>query len=312
MDSTETKNALAAFRTHCALAQLQFAEANPGILSLEPADIREAAVRGARSLGLLMRDDSVALQSLSPYDLNIRILDETELHLPTLVPIAELAQAATIRLLYRGTSMEDTNPEEVLALELTAKLSADKIGVPAETFMAWHRSQFADDVNPQSVMRELEVIVRRAVQKTARVFLSYRRDDTESFVGRVSDRLRGAGHDVVVDLEVLHPGAAWRQALRDHIASCDVVIAVIGKLWASQRLFDTDDPVRMEIALALELGKAVIPVLTNRAPMPSSDQLPPDLHRIRESHAAELESGPNFDHQMERLLKSIAGLASGG
>ena len=209
MDSIETRDAVAAFRMHCALAQLQFAEANPGILGLAPSDIKEAAMRGARSLGLLVSVVDGALRSLSPQDLNSRILEETERVLPTLVPIAQLAQAATIRLLYRGTAIEDTSPKDVLALELTAKLSAEQIGVPADTFMAWHRSQFEDDVNPQHVMQELEVIVRRAVQKTLRLFLSYRRDDAESFLGRVSDRLKAAGHDVLVDIDVLHAGAPW-------------------------------------------------------------------------------------------------------
>ena len=117
------------------------------------------ALRGSKSLGLLTDDDDAQVRSLSAEELNRMILQRTEVAFPWLGPLAELAQAATIRLLYRGTTTEDTDSTEVLALEISAKLSAEKLGIPEESFIAWHRLQFADGANPHVVMQSLEQII---------------------------------------------------------------------------------------------------------------------------------------------------------
>jgi hypothetical protein len=112
---------------------------NPGIIRLPPEQLREAVVGGARSLGLLVGDKDSAIRSLSPQALSSRILDDTEQTLPPLLAVARLAQTATIRLLYRGTSIEDTEIQEIMTLELTTKLCADEIGIPDDSFMSWHK-----------------------------------------------------------------------------------------------------------------------------------------------------------------------------
>ena len=47
----------------------------------------------------------------------------------------------------------------------------------------------------------------------------------------------------------------------------------------------------MEVALALELGCTIIPVLIDHTPMPSTDELPLDVRGIRGLQAFELDSG---------------------
>jgi len=159
---TESQNAVTVFRVHCALAQLQFAAMNPGIIRLRPEQLLEAVVDGARSLGLLVGDKDSAIRALSPQALSSKILHDTEQTLPPLLAVARLAQVATIRLLYRGTSFEDVNIQEVMTLELTAKICSDEIGIPDDSFMSWHKSQFAPDANPQLIMKRLEELVRAA------------------------------------------------------------------------------------------------------------------------------------------------------
>jgi hypothetical protein len=163
-----------------------------------------------------------------------------------------------------------------------------------------------------SILPRTALSIADSLKKCSRIFVSYRREDTEQFVGRVCDRLEGAGHEVLIDIDAVHPGLAWRDKLRELITSCDVMVALIGKAWASERFFEDDDPVRMEIALAIELEKTIIPILANRASMPTNDKLPQDIHRIRDWQAADLDYGTNFNQQTERLLKSLGHLGAGG
>ena len=309
-DTSKTRTVL--FRTHCALAQLQFAAANPGVLNWDEERIRTAALEGAYSLGLVSEEAHINSRTISASELTERILHQTQVRFPDLFPVAELAQAATIRLLYRGSAIEDDDVSEIMTLELTAKLAADKLGIPDAEFMAWHRSQFAEGVNPQIVMGDLEALVAQTGLVIKHVFLSYRSDDTELFVGRLSDRLRAAGFQVFYDKEALLAGEDWKERLRHRISLADAVIAIIGRLWLSERLFDEDDPVRMEIALALDLGKPVVPLLVNRAPMPADKELPENLKRLREAHAAQVDTGTDFDQQIVRLVDAVERLLNKG
>lgn len=309
-DTASTRTAL--FRTHCALAQLQFAEANPDVLNWDEARIRTAALEGASSLGLVSEEAHIGSCKMPARELTDRILHQTQVRFPDLFPIAELAQAATVRLLYRGSRVEDEDVTEVMALELTAKLAADKLGVTDAEFMAWHQSQFAEGANPQTIMQNLETLVAQTGLVAKHVFLSYRSDDTQLFVGRLADRLKAAGFETFYDKEALQAGERWKEKLRHRISLSDAVIAIIGRLWLSERLFNEDDPVRMEIALALDLGKPVIPLLVNRAAMPTDQDLPQNLKRMREAHAAQVDTGADFDHQIARLLEALARLLKVG
>jgi len=300
------------FRTHCALAQLQFAAANPGVLNWDEERIRTAALEGACSLGLISEEAHIKSWTISACELTTRILHQTEVRFPRLVPVAKLAQAATIRLLYRGSAIENQDETEIMALELTAKLAAEELGIPDAAFMTWHRSQFVEGASPQKVMRDLEALVAQTGLLIKHVFLSYRSDDTQLFVGRLSDRLRAAGFQVFYDKEALLAGEDWRETLRHEISLSDAVIAIIGRLWSTERLFDDDDPVRMEIAFALDLGKPVIPLLVNRTPMPTLEDLPYNLKRLRESHAAQVDTGADFDQQIARLLDALERLPKKG
>jgi hypothetical protein len=65
------------------------------------------------------------------------------------------------------------------------------------------------------------------------------------------------------------------------------LVALIGPDWldargddGSRRLYDAADFVRREIALALDRGKTVIPVLFDDTPMPPRQRLPEPLAAI--------------------------------
>ena len=129
------------------------------------------------------------------------------------------------------------------------------------------------------------------------IFISYRRDDSEGEAGRLFDDLvRAYGDDsVFMDVAGIEPGLDFRKAIDANVASCGVLLAMIGPTWASvsnsagtRRLDNPNDFVRLEIASALARQIAVIPVLVHGAKMPPLDQLPDDLKDLRYRNSVEI------------------------
>lgn len=65
------------------------------------------------------------------------------------------------------------------------------------------------------------------------IFISYRRDDCEGEAGRLSDSLTKVFGDskVFLDVEGIPAGQDFRQAIEQQVASCDVLLALIGPHW---------------------------------------------------------------------------------
>jgi hypothetical protein len=104
----------------------------------------------------------------------------------------------------------------------------------------------------------------------SRIFISYRREDSGASAGRLHDRLREHfGRDnVFMDIDTIEPGLDFTDVIERTVASCDVLIALIGRQWltstdaAGQRRLDNpEDFVRLEIAAALKRNIRVIPAL---------------------------------------------------
>lgn len=118
------------------------------------------------------------------------------------------------------------------------------------------------------------------------IFISYRREDAEGQAGRLfTDLGRIFGpQSVFMDVAGLEAGRDFRRAIDEQVASCGVLLAVIGKSWVDvtdasgrRRLEDPHDFVRLETAAALRRDIPVVPVLVHGAQMPRADQLPPDM-----------------------------------
>ena len=71
------------------------------------------------------------------------------------------------------------------------------------------------------------------------IFISYRRSDSEGHAGRLFEDLRRKyGNDLVfLDVENIPPGVDFRKTITEKVASCDVLLVLIGKSWLSA----TDD-----------------------------------------------------------------------
>jgi hypothetical protein len=125
------------------------------------------------------------------------------------------------------------------------------------------------------------------------IFISYRRDDSAPYAARLCD-LMGAmlgTDDFFFDIDTIHPGRDFREVIQDALSSCKVLLAVIGRQWATLRdesgklrLDSETDYVRIEVASALQKGLSVIPVLVGGATMPDESSLPPDLRPLVYRH----------------------------
>ena len=148
------------------------------------------------------------------------------------------------------------------------------------------------------------------------VFISYRREDSGGFAGRIYDRLtRSLGaENVFFDVDSIAPGVDFVDTLNDRLSRCDALVAVIGRSWLSladasnhRRLDDPNDYVRLEIEAALQRGIRVIPVLVDGATLPKSGDLPPTLAKLTRRQAIEI-SLARFESDVERLVDAVSAL----
>jgi tetratricopeptide (TPR) repeat protein len=144
----------------------------------------------------------------------------------------------------------------------------------------------------------------------ARIFLSYRREDSGGWAGRLYDRLSqhfGDEH-IFMDIDTIEPGLDFVEVIQHAVQSCDVLLALIGRQWLTvadatgqPRLANPEDFVRLEIATALERDIRVIPVLVQGAPMPRAADLPDDLKRLSRRNALEVRD-IRFHNDVDQLI----------
>ncbi|HEV7480602.1 MAG TPA: toll/interleukin-1 receptor domain-containing protein [Roseiarcus sp.] len=146
------------------------------------------------------------------------------------------------------------------------------------------------------------------------VFISYRREDSRGFAGRIYDRLsdRLGSENIFFDVDNIAPGLDFVEVLTERVASCDALVAVIGKDWLAsvdrtgrRRLDDAEDFVRVEIEAALKRGVRVIPVLVENAAMPQADELPESLRKLARRQGIAIDHA-RFNSDVERLLRVLS------
>jgi len=146
-----------------------------------------------------------------------------------------------------------------------------------------------------------------------RVFISYRREDTAYAAAWLFDRLTShlGRSQIFMDVDSIEIGDDFFDAITTAIASCDVLLALIGGQWLTvtgtdgqRRINNPADVVRLEIEAALEYGLRVIPVLVRPARMPNLEELPVSLAQLARRHALEL-SAPSFDADVRWLVRSL-------
>jgi TIR domain len=146
-----------------------------------------------------------------------------------------------------------------------------------------------------------------------RIFISYRRDDSRGYAGRLQSDLsrRFANEAVYRDVET-PPGVDFGQHITSLVDRCDVVLAIIGPGWLDardrdgrRRLDDAMDWVRVELERALVREDVeVIPVLVDGAQIPRPEDLPPALAAVCRRNAFEL-SDRRWAYDVEQLASHL-------
>lgn len=147
-----------------------------------------------------------------------------------------------------------------------------------------------------------------------RVFLSYRRKDTEYIASIVEEAcVHAYGRDSVYrDTGSIPPGADFTEWIEKRVEECDTMLVLIGDEWLSttgrdgkRRLDDAGDWVRIEVERGLRRdGLQVIPVLVQGAVMPSSDELPESLRELVKRNAV-VVTATSLRADIDRLLAAV-------
>ena len=144
----------------------------------------------------------------------------------------------------------------------------------------------------------------------AKIFVSYRREDTEAITHRICEHLdtNFGKRNVFIDAGGIPPGSNFPDHILKTLAECDFLLAVVGPNWLKPgvdghaRLFDEADWVRLEIDTALKKKLPVIPLLIGDVTMPSDKQLPDVLHEFASLQWLKIDPGLDFQNHIWRLI----------
>jgi hypothetical protein len=145
------------------------------------------------------------------------------------------------------------------------------------------------------------------------IFISYRREETAGYAGRLYDRLSDRfGEDrVFMDVDSIAIGVDFTRAVIEAVSACNILLALIGQDWSAitdsegkRRIDNPDDFVRVEIETALQRDIRVVPVLVDGAVLPQADDLPPSLRPLTRRQALKL-SHAGFRSEISRLVAEV-------
>jgi len=146
-----------------------------------------------------------------------------------------------------------------------------------------------------------------------RVFISYRRSDTQHLAGRIADRLRRDKNigEVFLDVDGILPGEDFEAKIETAIAQSSACLLLIGPNWLGRdgekaRIFDQRDFIRLETRAALASRRQVVPVLVEDTAMPPADDLPDDLRQLPRLSGISIRH-QHFDKDIESLLDALLG-----
>jgi len=115
-----------------------------------------------------------------------------------------------------------------------------------------------------------------------------------------------------MDIDSIPFGADYRVRIQEALSRTDVVAIVIGPKWFGEprgdkpRIFQTNDPVRLEVAAALKKPELLVtPLLVDGAEMPAEADLPDDIKDLHYRNAAPIDSGRDFNAHVDRFIRSI-------
>ncbi len=148
----------------------------------------------------------------------------------------------------------------------------------------------------------------------AKIFISYRREDSRYETGAIQARLRSLlpRDEIYFDVDSIPLGRSFRKHLEGAVGECNYVIAIVGRSWENacdengrRRLDNPNDWVRIEIETALARDIPVIPVLLDKVAMPDPAMLPDGLKEFSEACCMGVRPHPDFDNDIQKISRAI-------
>lgn len=165
---------------------------------------------------------------------------------------------------------------------------------------------------PQALMKADGELMTATTEQ--RIFISYRRSDSQSQANGLNDGLRHRMQNarVFMDIDSIPIGADFEEHIRGEIEQCQVALILIGDNWLDprpgtdvRRIDESNDFVRLEVESALKAKHMrVIPVLVEGARMPTPEELPKSIQRLARLNAFEL-SDSRWSSDLARLTEQL-------
>lgn len=147
-----------------------------------------------------------------------------------------------------------------------------------------------------------------------RIFISYRRQDSAGWSGRLFDSLssRYGTEQVFLDIANIAAGTEFLSHAESAVLRSDAVLVVIGPGWLTatyredsrRRIDDPTDLVRTELRTAIRLQKFMVPVLVGDAVMPDAAMLPPEIAPLAELNCVSLGDA-TWNQDIAQLTKLL-------
>lgn len=122
--------------------------------------------------------------------------------------------------------------------------------------------------------------------------------------------------NVFYDLQTVSAGVDYVAKISAALQKAQFTLVIIGPSWAGvtddsgvRRLDNPYDPVRMEVALALQSKSTLIPILVGGAAMPKEESLPSDIKALARRNAIEI-ADRRWADDVQSLAASLGGRIS--
>ncbi|MBN2043637.1 MAG: TIR domain-containing protein [Anaerolineales bacterium] len=147
-----------------------------------------------------------------------------------------------------------------------------------------------------------------------RIFISYRRADSQYATDRIYERLAevfGEGC-VFMDIDDIPLGVNFRDYIDQQVSTSSIVLAVIGDHWldaldaeGKRRLENPSDFVRLELEAALRQSIKLIPVFIGDVQAIQASKLPKSMQELPMLNATRIRRGQDFLPDVDRLIRGI-------
>ena len=152
------------------------------------------------------------------------------------------------------------------------------------------------------------------IPDSMRIFISYRRVDSQDVTGRIYDKLVDEfGREAIFkDVNSVPFGVDFRTHSTIEVSRSSILLAIIGPNWTRSKasLGDpvdsiAEDFVFTEISVALRERIRVVPVLVSGAIMPDVAMFPQSIASVAYLNATSVRPDPDFHEDVRRLIRSI-------